>query len=63
MESTKEQVTEEQGGCIGQILVLKQLVEKYREKKMELYVTFMDLKKAYDKVCTEELFPWLFHFL
>ena len=37
IKSTKEQVAEEQGGsrsgrgCIGQIFVLKQLVDKYRE--------------------------------
>ena len=41
IESTKEQVAEEQGEfkygmrCIDQIFVLKQLVEKYREKKKE----------------------------
>ena len=39
IENTKEQVAEEQGGlrsgwgCINQIFVLKQLVEKYREKR------------------------------
>ena len=60
-ESTKKQVEEEQGGfrsgrgCIDQIFVLKQLVEKYREKRKELYVAFMKLEKAYDKVCKEEL--------
>ena len=42
-------------GCVDQIFVLKQLVEKYREKRKELHVTFMDLEKAYDKVCREEL--------
>ena len=57
MESTNEQVAEEQGGFrydrgyIDQIFVLKKLVEKYREKKTEMYITFMDLEKAYDKVC------------
>ena len=61
IESTKEQVAEEQGGfrsgrgCIDQIFVLNQLVEKYREKRKELHVAFMDLEKAYDKVCREEL--------
>ena len=61
IESTKEQVEEEQRGfrsgrgCIDQIFVLKQLVEKYREKRKELHVAFMDLEKAYDKVCREEL--------
>ena len=39
MENTKEEVAEEQRGfrsgrrCIDQIFVLKQLVEKYREKR------------------------------
>ena len=43
MESTKEQVAVEQGGfrygrgCIDQIFVLKQLVEKYEEKRKELH--------------------------
>ena len=40
---------------IDQIFVVKQLVEKYREKMKELHVAFMDLEKAYDKVCREEL--------
>ena len=35
-------------GCIYQIFVLKQLVEK---KRKELHVAFMDLEKAYDNVC------------
>ena len=58
IESTKEQVAEEQGGfrsgrgCISRIFVLKQLVEKYREKRKELRVAF---KKAYAKVCRETL--------
>ena len=34
---------------------MKHLVEKYREKRKELYVAFMDLEKPYDKVCREEL--------
>ena len=29
--------------------------EEYREKKKELHDEFIDLKKAYDKVCEEEL--------
>ena len=33
-------------------------IEKYREKK-ELHVSFMDLVKAYDKVCREELWKLL----
>ena len=51
IESTKEQVVEEQGGfrsgkgCIYQIFVSKKLVEKYREKRKELHIAFMDLEK------------------
>ena len=65
MENKKEQVGDEQGGfrsdrvCIDQIFVLKQLVEKYREKKKELCVAFTDLEKAYDKVCREALWKFL----
>ena len=61
IKSTKEQVAEEQGGFrsgrgyIDQISVLKQLVEKYREKRKELHVAFMDLENAYDKVGRETL--------
>ena len=55
----KEQVAEEQGefragkGCIDQIFILKQLVEKYREKRKEWHIAFMDLEKVYDIVCRE----------
>ena len=61
VESTKEQVAEEQGGfrsgrgCIDQIIILKQFVEKYREKRKELHVAFMNLEKAYNKACREKL--------
>ena len=34
---------------------MKQLVEKYREKRKELHVAFMDQEKAYGKVCSENL--------
>ena len=58
-ESTKENVAKEQGGfrsgrgCVDHIFVLKQVVEKDRERKKNLYVVFMalkDLGKKYDKV-------------
>ena len=41
-------------GFLEQIFVLKQLVKK--RKRTELYVGFMDLGSAHDKVCREE--PW-----
>ena len=31
------------------------MVEKYREKRKELQVAFMDLEKTYDKFCREAL--------
>ena len=48
-ESTKEKEAEEKGGfrsgrgCIDQIFVLKQSVEKYREKRKGMLIGFMDL--------------------
>ena len=54
-------MAEEQGGfssgrgCRDQIFVLKQLVEKYREKRKKLHIAFVDMKKVYDKVCREAL--------
>ena len=41
--------------CIDQIFILKQLSEKYRDNRKELHVEFMDLEKAYDKVCRQAL--------
>ena len=35
------------------------MVEKYREKRKELYVAFMDMEKTYDKACREELWRML----
>ena len=34
---------------------MKQLVEKYREKRKDLHVGFIDLENAYDTVCREAL--------
>ena len=59
IERKKKEVAEEKRGfrsdrgCIDQIFVLKQSVEKNREKREELYVAFMDLEKVYDKACRE----------
>ena len=38
---------------------MRQLVEKYREKRKELHVAFVDLEKPYDKVCREVLWKVL----
>ena len=31
------------------------MIKKYREKRKELYIAFIDLEKVYDKVCRGEL--------
>ena len=47
---------DEQGGfqnredCVYQIFTLKQIGQKVKEKKCRVYVGFMDLEKAYDRV-------------
>ena len=43
------------GGCVDQIFTLKQIGEKAREKKCSVYVGFIDLEKAYDRVNREAL--------
>ena len=53
---TKDSVGEEQGGfregrgCVDQVFALRMLGEKCREKRKDLYVCFVDLEKAYDRV-------------
>ena len=38
------------GECVDQIFTQKEIVEKAREKKRRVRVSFMDLEKACDKV-------------
>ena len=45
--------------CIDQIFTLKQIGEKAWEKKCRVYVDFIDLEKAYDKVNKEALWQVL----
>ena len=40
--------------------LLKQLIEKYKEKTKELHKAFMDLKKAYKNVCRQTLWKVLY---
>ena len=40
-------------GCVHQILTLKQIGEKAREKKRRVYLGFIDLEKTYDRVNME----------
>ena len=44
-------------GCEDQIFTLKHIGEKAREKKRRVYMCFIDLEKAYDRVNREVL--WL----
>ena len=56
IENSEGQIGEEQSGfrkgrsCADQIFVLRQVFEKMKEKKRKVYVAFMDLEKAYDRV-------------
>ena len=62
---TEEIISEEQGGfrkgrgCVDQVFTLRTLIEKHREKKKDLFVCFMDLEKAYDKVSRSKLWEVL----
>ena len=57
---TEDKVMNEQGGfrfgrgCVEQVFVVRQVVEKTMEDK-EAYMTFVDLAKAYDNVSREKL--------
>ena len=56
IENSKGQDGEEQSGlrkgrsCADQIFVLRQVCEKMKEEKKKVWVAFMDLEKAYDRV-------------
>ena len=50
---------EQEGGCVDQIFTLKQLGEKAREKKCRIYVGFIYLKQAYDRVNRDALWQVL----
>ena len=62
---TEGLINDEEGGfrtgrrCVGHILTLKHIGKKAREKKCRVYVCFMDLEKAYDKVNREVLWQAL----
>ena len=53
---TEELIGEEQcgfrsgRGCVDQVFVLKQMSEKFVDKNKSLYVAYMDLEKAYDRI-------------
>ena len=56
IENSEGQIGDEQSGfrkgrsCADQIFVLRQVCEKMKEKKKRVWVAFMDLEKAYDRV-------------
>ena len=62
---TESLIDDEQRGfragrvCVDQIFTLKQIGEKAREKKLRVYVGFMNLEKAYDKDNREALWQVL----
>ena len=54
-------IDDEQGGfregrwCVDQIFTLKEIGEKPRKKKSRIYVGFIEIQKAYDRVDREAL--------
>ena len=42
-------------GCVDQVFVVRQVVEKAIEKVKEVYMAFVDLEKAYDNVSRKKL--------
>ena len=58
-------IDDEQGGfragreCVDQIVTLKQILEKAREKKCRVYVRFIDLEKTYNRINREALWQVL----
>ena len=65
---TEGLIGEEQGafrrgtGCVDQIFTLKQMSEKMEEKNRKLYLGFMDLQQAYDRVNREALWQVLVNY-
>ena len=62
---TEGRVMEEQGGfrarrsCIDQVFILRQIAEKAIEKRRDVFLAFIDLEKAYDRVNREKLWEAL----
>ena len=42
-------------GTVDAIFILRQMMEKYAEKQRGLFLAFIDLEKAYDKVARSEV--------
>ena len=58
---TDGSIGEEQGGfkegreCVDQVYTLRMLMERFRDKKIDLYVCFLDLEKAYDRISRRKM--------
>ena len=65
MRLTEERVGEEQGGfrkgrgCMDQVFTLRMIGEKCLEKQREVFVCFLDLEKACDRVDRRKLWEVL----
>ena len=46
-------------GCVDQIFTLKQIGETAKKKKRKVYVGFMDVEEAYDRVNKEAIWQVL----
>ena len=64
-DKTEDVIAEVQGGfrrgrgCTDQTFMVRQLCEKYAAKGKDVYVAFLDLEKAYDRVDREALWKVL----
>ena len=61
VKGTEAAIGEEQGGfrkgrgCVDQIFVVRQICDKYLGVNREIYMAFMDLEKAYDRIDSNAL--------
>ena len=46
-------------GCVDQVFVMKQMSEKFCGKNKRLYVAYMDLEKAYDRIDRDDCWEYM----